>query len=54
MSRLSSAHSPEGVDDDGEPGLLELLVHLLRGAIDARQPAAIAWVAVIPANDLES
>ena len=37
---------------DGDKRFLELLVQHLCADINARQPAAIAWVTVVPANSI--
>lgn len=37
---------------NSEKGVLVLLIEALRGHVDAGEPAAIAWMAVVPANDI--
>lgn len=37
---------------NGKPRILVLLVHALRAHVDAGQPAAIAGVRVVPAQDV--
>ena len=57
---LASGDCPVGVHHNGQERVLVLLLGHLRANVDARQPASIAWVAVVPpyhvfqpAHDLE-
>lgn len=47
---LARADGTNRVDDDGDEGLLVILVEHLGGHIDARQPAAVPRVTVVPAD----
>jgi hypothetical protein len=41
----------DGVDDNGEEGVFVRLMRQLRGDVNARQPAAVARMGVVPAHD---
>ena len=49
---LPSRHGSDGVYHNGHPGLLVLLIQHLSPHINAREPAAIARVAVVPAQGI--
>lgn len=48
---FASRHGAVRVNDDGEEGVKDLVVELRRD-VDAGEPAAVAWVRVIPADDI--
>lgn len=47
---FASANCSNWVNYNRNKGVLELLIQQLSANIDTRQPAAIAWMGVIPAN----
>lgn len=51
-AHFASRDGSDGINDDGYKGLLEVLVQHLRRDIDARQPAAVPGVAVVPSNGI--
>ena len=48
---LASAHRPLGVDHDCHPGAL-FLEHALGGHVDAREPAAVSRVGMVPSHEI--
>ena len=44
-------HALDGVDYDGHCAVIQLLEALLRVDVDHREPAAEAWVRVVPSDD---
>ena len=49
---LAGVDGAVGVNDNGEKGVLELLLHRLRLDVDSAEPAPVARVAVVPADDV--
>ena len=49
---LAGRNGAVGVNDDGQEGVHVHLLSVLGAHIDARQPAAIARVAVVPAHNI--
>lgn len=49
---LPGADRPDWVDHNGHKGLLELLVDGLGVHVDSGQPAAVAGMRVVPADNL--